>query len=311
MGRRLPPLNSMRVFEVAARHLSFTQASEELHVTQAAVSHQIRVLEEWLGVLLFQRLKNGLKLTEEGEGYLPQLTQAFDLLADATNQLVNREGTTTLSISTLSSFAAIWLVPRLRQFRDLYPDIDIRIVTRNQEEDLLSKGEVDLDIRYGDGKWQHVHTQELLTENIYPVCSPDYLKNGPPLEKLEDLKNHTLLHDVGVMGWKEWMEHAKLDNINPNRGPGFTHSHLVLQAAICGEGVALGRGALVADAIAKGDLVAPFDIRVPCNFHYYLVSTKTASDQPKIRAFTKWLINVAADFSEMKDELNPESGRSQ
>lgn len=303
MGRRLPPLNSMRVFEAAARHLSFTQAGEELHVTQAAVSHQIRVLEEWLGVLLFQRLKNGLKLTEEGEEYLDPLSHALDTMADATSQLINREGVKTLNISTLSSFASIWLVPRLKSFRDQHPDLDVRIVTIDQEEDLLSKGEVDLDIRYGDGKWQHVHTKQFLTENIYPVCSPGYLKQGKPLKKLDDLAGHTLLHDVGVMGWKDWLEEAGVTNVESSRGPGFTHSHLVMQAAICGEGVALGRGALVADALAKGELVAPFEIRLPCDYKYYLVSTKTASDQPKIRAFTSWLMKEADKFIDMKDKL--------
>lgn len=306
MGRRLPPLNSMRVFEAAARHLSFTQAGEELHVTQAAVSHQIRVLEEWLGVLLFQRLKNGLKLTEEGAEYLSPLTMAFDTLADATSHLTNREGIKTLSISTLGSFASIWLVPRLKSFRDQFPDLDVRIVTIDQEEDLLSKGEVDLDIRYGDGKWQHVQAKKFLTENIYPVCSPDYLKTAKPLNSLTDLKDHTLLHDVGVMGWKEWLEQTNVEGVDPARGPGFTHSHHVMQAAIFGEGVALGRGALVAEAIAKGDLVAPFDQKIPCEYEYYLVSTKTASDQPKIRAFTNWLLAEAEKFIEMKNKLSDE-----
>ncbi len=303
MGRRLPPLNSMRVFEAAARHLSFTHAGEELHVTQAAVSHQIRVLEEWLGVLLFQRLKNGIKLTEEGEAYLEPLTEAFDKLADATNQLVNRDEVKTLSISTLSSFASIWLVPRLKSFRDHYPDLDVRIETIDQEEDLLSKGEVDLDIRYGDGKWQHVNASKFLSENIYPVCSPAYLRENGPLKKLDDLRGHTLLHDVGVMGWKEWIELAGVEGIDVNRGPGFNHSHLVYQAAISGEGIALGRGALVADSIAKGDLVAPFSRKIPCTFSYYLVSTKTASDQPKTRAFTSWLMKTAEEFNMMKEGL--------
>ncbi|WP_339865452.1 transcriptional regulator GcvA [Paremcibacter congregatus] len=303
MGRKLPPLNSMRVFEAAARHLSFTQAGEELHVTQAAVSHQIRVLEEWLGVLLFQRLKNGLKLTEEGEEYLGPMTRALDIMSDATSHLINREGIKTLNISTLSSFASIWLVPRLKSFRDQYPDLDVRIVTIDRETDLLSKGDVDLDIRYGDGKWQHVHAKKFLSENIYPVCSPAYLKETGGLKSLEDLKGHTLLHDVGVMGWKEWLEEAGVEGVDPSRGPGFTHSHHVMQAAIFGEGVALGRGALVADALRKGDLVAPFETKIPCTYKYYLVSTKTASDQPKIRAFTNWLMKEADKFIEMKDGL--------
>ncbi|WP_138379559.1 transcriptional regulator GcvA [Luteithermobacter gelatinilyticus] len=303
MGRRLPPLNSLRVFEAAGRHLSFTQAGEELHVTQAAVSHQIRVLEEWLGVLLFQRLKNGLKLTEEGKAYLEPLTEVFDKMAEATDQLINREEVKTLNISTLSSFASIWLVPRLKSFRDQYPDLDVRVVTIDQEEDLLSQGTVDVDIRYGDGRWQHVHARKFLTENIYPVCSPALLEGSNPLKKLEDLKHHTLLHDVGVMGWKEWLEEAGVEGIDPSRGPGFTHSHLVIQAAINGEGVALGRGALVADALARGDLVAPFGVKIPCSYSYYVVSNKNASDQPKIRAFAHWLLNEAEKFISMKGRM--------
>jgi len=295
----------MRVFEAAARHLSFTHAGEELHVTQAAVSHQIRVLEEWLGVLLFQRLKNGLKLTEEGAQYLAPLTHAFDTMAEATDNLINQESSKTLEISTLSSFAAIWLLPRLKSFRDQHPDLDVRIVTVEQEEDLLRTGEVDLDIRYGDGNWQHVHAKKFLTENIYPVCSPDYLDTAPDLEKLSDLKNHTLLHDIGVMGWEEWLEAAGVKGVDASRGPGFSHSHLVIQAAINGEGVALGRGALVTDALLKGDLVMPFDVKVPCDYHYYLLSAKNTSDQPNIRAFANWLLKEAKQFVEMKSQSAP------
>ena len=295
MGRRLPPINAMRVFEAAGRHLSFTKAADELHVTQAAVSHQIKALEEWLGVMLFQRLNRGLKLTDEGQEYLGPLTEAFDLMGGATAKLMDQDNVKTLSVSTLSSFASIWLLPRLKKFRDRYPDLNVRLVTSRQESDMLLEGEVDLDIRYGEGRWQHMQADRLLTEEVFPVCSPELLAEKS-LNKAADLANHTLLHDVMVVGWSDWLSHFNVENVDATRGPTFSNSQFVMQAALNGEGVALGRDVLVADALARGDLVKPFDQALPSNYAYYMVSAKNTSDQHKIRVFKKWLVAEATDF---------------
>lgn len=295
MGRRLPPINAMRVFEAAGRHLSFTKAADELHVTQAAVSHQIKALEEWLGVMLFQRLNRGLKLTDEGQEYLGPLTEAFDLMGGATAKLMDQDNVKTLSVSALSSFASIWLLPRLKKFRDRYPDLNVHLVTSRQESDLLLDGDVDLDIRYGEGRWQHMQADVLLKETLFPVCSPELLAEKP-LKKPADIAKHTLLHDVMNIGWSDWLTHVGLEDVDSSKGPTFSNSQLVLQAALNGEGVALGRDVLVADAIARGDLVRPFEESLPCRFSYYMVSAKNTSDQHKIRVFKKWLISEANDF---------------
>lgn len=289
MGRKLPNLNSIRAFEAVARHLSITRASEELNVTQAAVSHQIKGLEESMGVMLFRRHNKGLLLTKEGQTMVQPLTNAFDLIADATTLIFNSE-IQILKVSMLSSFASGWLMPRLNSFYQQYPNIDIRILVTNKDFDLLKAGDVDMELRYGDGMWPHVESQKFLKEEIYPVCSPALLKGDNPLNNLDDLSHHTLLHDYKKIGWKEWLDDTGIKGIDYTRGPGFSHYNLTLQAAILGHGIALGREPLVNEALKSGDLVKPFDIRVPTGMGYYVVSTNTATDRLKVRAFTNWLM---------------------
>ncbi|VAX08238.1 Glycine cleavage system transcriptional activator GcvA [hydrothermal vent metagenome] len=297
MGRNLPNLNSIRAFEAVARHLSFTRASEELNVTQAAVSHQIKGLEAQLGVMLFRRHNKGLLLTKEGQAMLQPMTNAFDLIADATNLIFNSE-IQILKVSMLSSFATGWLMPRLDKFYAEYPNIDIRVMVTNKDFDLLKAGDVDIDLRYGDGKWPHVESQKFLPEEIFPVCSPDLLKGGLPLKTLDDLGRHILLHDNKVIGWKEWLDDAGIKGVDYNRGPGFSHYQITLQAATLGHGIALGRTPLVLEALKKGDLVRPFDISLPTGMGYYIINTNTATDKTKIRAFTNWLMNEVKLFEQ-------------
>ncbi len=292
--RRLPPLNAMRAFEAAARSKSFTRAADELHVTQAAISHQVKTLEEWLGVPLFQRLNRGLKLTPAGEAYLPRLTQAFDLMTAGTSQLVDRAGKSVIFLSTLDSLASLWLLPRLHRFRQRHPNIDVRVVSINREDDTLTQGDVDIDIRLGDGSWSGLYVVPLLSETISPVCSPDLMKGEHPLYKPEDLAHHTLLHDVMTTNWHTWFEAAEVEGIDAGRGPGFNRSYLVIQAAINGDGVALGRSVLATDAIKAGKLVKPFDINIDLEFSYYFVCGRAQADEPSIRAFREWLLEEAA-----------------
>lgn len=297
MGRNLPNLNSIRAFEAVARHLSITGAAKELNVTQAAVSHQIKGLEAQMGVMLFRRHNKGLLLTKEGQAMVQPMTNAFDMIADATNLILNSE-IQILKVSMLSSFATGWLMPRLAGFYAEYPNIDIRVMVTGKDFDLLKAGDVDLDLRYGDGKWPHVECQKFMAEEIFPVCSPALLKGDIPLKILDDLSQHVLLHDHKDIGWKEWLDDAGIKGINYSRGPGFSHAHLTLQAAILGHGIALGRMPLVSESLRRGDLVKPFDISLPTGMGYYMVNTNTATDKSKIRSFTNWLMEEVKIFEQ-------------
>ena len=293
MSRRLPSLNGLKAFEAAARHLSFTRAAGELNVTQAAVSHQVKALEESLDVALFRRLNRALLLTDEGQALLPPVSEALDRMALAVDGLARREETGSLTVSTLDSFAAGWLVRRLRRFRELYPDIDVRITTANHLVD-FTRGDVDIAVRYGRGQWPGLDSVRLMTEEVFPVCSPELLGDGPPLDKPQDLRHHTLLHEEMREDWRMWMLAAGVDDVNPTRGPWFTQANLVMQAAMAGEGVALGRSVLVADELAAGRLVKPFDVSLPAEYAYYVVSPEAAAGRPKVRAFRDWLLAEAA-----------------
>lgn len=290
----LPPLKALHVFEVAGRHLSFTRAAEELHVTQAAVSHQIKKLEEKLGVKLFRRFNRRLLLTEEGQIYLPAVREALRHIGHATDQLLAKHRTGVLTVSVLPSFAAKWLVPRLHKFRDLYPDVDVRVSAFEWPVD-FGRDEVDLAIRYGRGKWPGLQADPLLTEEVFPVCSPALVEGGNALLKPADLRHQTLLHDdYSREDWRIWLKAAGVTQVDPRRGLSFSHTSIMLEAAESGQGVALGRTPLVADDLARGRLVKPFDISLPADYAYYVVCPVEAADRPKITAFREWLLAEAA-----------------
>ncbi len=292
MGRRLPPLNGLRAFEAAARHLSFTRAAEELNVTQAAVSHQVKALEERLGVRLFRRLNRALLLTDAGQGYLSPLRDAFDRMAEATERVEARDAGGALTVSVLPSFAAKWLVRRLGRFREVRPEIDVRVAPSHDLTD-FDREDVDLAIRYGAGEWPSVRADFLLSEDIFPVCSRA-LRDGPhPLHAPADLRHHTLLHDDHHADWRMWLVAAGVEGVDPTRGPSFTDSSLVVQAAIEGQGVALGRSALAAADLAAGRLVKPFDFSLPAAWAYYVVCPEVTAERPKITAFRDWLMDEA------------------
>src|SRR6185437_10077725 len=212
MRAPLPSLNGLQVFESAARHLSFTHAAAELNVTQTAVSHQIRRLEEQLGVRLFLRKNRALQLTQEARDYLPAVSAAFDDLRRATDRLRHRQRTDVLMVSTTISLAAKWLVPRLGGFQEAHPGIEVRISTSTRLVD-FRREEVDLAIRYGRGHWPGLRTDWLMQEDIFPVCSPSLLSGPLPLNTPEDLAQHTLLHtDMGRDEWTLWLTAAGLPN---------------------------------------------------------------------------------------------------
>lgn len=306
MSRRLPPLNALVVFEAAARHLSFTRAADSLHVTQAAVSHQIKALEEWLGVPLFHRVGRGqgLALTESGRAYLPRVSAALDGIRAATSAVMDTRRQRVLNVASLDSFSLLWLLPRLRRFLRLQPGIDVRIVAADLDANALATGEVSVDLRYGDGDWRGVEVHCFLRETIFPVCSPEIISADRPLREPADLRHHTLLHDAGVTDWAAWLQAAGVTGIDVDRGPGFNHSHLVTAAAINGDGVALGRGALVADAILKGQLIKPFELSLPCKFAYYFVCSHGSLADPVIESFRQWLVGEGALAQQQMDTID-------
>jgi LysR family glycine cleavage system transcriptional activator len=289
---RLPSLNGLRAFEAAARHLSFTKAAEELNVTQTAISHQIKRLEEELGLQLFVRQNRTLALTAEARDYLPGIRAAFQDLRLATDRLKRKENENVLTVSTVTSFATKWLVPRLSRFQELHPSIDVRVTTSIALVDFVRDG-VDVGIRYGHGKWPGLRADWLLADELFPVCSPALLKGSTLLRKPEDLAHHTLLHTSHDMedDWSVWLTAAGLSpKLSTQSGLTFDLQFMTVQAAIDGLGVAIGRTAIVESDLAKGRLVAPFEMTLPAAAGYYLVCPHTAADAPKITAFRDWLI---------------------
>jgi len=291
MTARLPSLNGLRAFEAAARHLSFTQAASELNVTQTAISHQIRRLEQELGVRLFVRRNRALELTAEARDYLPGIRAAFNDLRLATDRLRRRDDDHVLTISTLASLAAKWLLPRLATFQEAHPDIDVRITTSTALVDFRT-GDVDAAIRYGRGHWPGLRADWLMADELFPVCSPALLTGDRPLRCPQDLADQTLLHTSGGYDddWRLWLTAAGLPSSIPKL-PGLTFDLilLTLQAAIDGAGVAMGRTSYVEADIAKGRLVVPFTIALPTDAGFYLVSPDGKADPPALAAFRGWL----------------------
>jgi LysR family transcriptional regulator, glycine cleavage system transcriptional activator len=306
MATRLPSLNGLRAFEAAARHLSFTNAAAELNVTQTAISHQIRRLEEELGVPLFVRRNRTLDLTPAAKDYLPGVRAAFQDLRHATDRLLRRDNANVLTVSTLASFAAKWLLPRLASFQETHPGIDVRMTTSMELVD-FEKDNVDAAIRYGRGQWPGVRAVWLMADELFPVCSPALLKGTHPLRRPEDLAYHELLYTSGYSDdWRLWLTAAEVPlDTAARRGLTFDLSFMTVQAAIDGLGVAIGRTSYVRDDIESGRLVVPFNTTLPADAGFYLVSPETTADTPKLTAFRKWL-TAAAGQSIRSGSAHPE-----
>jgi LysR family transcriptional regulator, glycine cleavage system transcriptional activator len=304
LSHRLPPLAALRAFEAAARHLNFTRAAQELHVTQTAISHQIRALEDLLGVKLFRRLARGLVLTEEAQRYLPAVRDAFDRLEAATAELLAGRTEGALTASVLPSFAARWLVPRLGRLRTAHPDIDLRISTSQHLVD-FAREDVDMGIRMGRGHYPGLRVDRLFGETLMPVCAPALLEDGQPLRRPEDLGHHVLLHEEDYTGWQLWLNLAGVEGVDARRGPIFTDGAMVVQAAAEGQGVALGRLALAAWDLAAGRLVRPFDVSMPHDLAYYLVCPEATAERPRIAAVRAWLLDEAATYEQELAGLAP------
>ena len=291
---RLPPLNALRSFEAAARHLSFTKAAEELFVTQAAISHQIKALELDLGVSLFRRLNRALALTDEGQALLPYVKNAFDQLTTGLRALEDIRTSGRLRITTTPSFAGHWLVARLGRLRLAHPDLEIQLSANERLMDFMRDG-IDCAIRHGDGDWPDLRVDRLFQAKIVPVCSPSLLRGSKPLKTPADLAHHTLLHALdGYDEWRVWLSAAGVTDIDLDHGLRLDTGGLALQAAANGAGVAIGRIPLINDELASGHLVEPFDLTLDEQYAYYFVAPEVTADQPKIAAFRDWLLAEAA-----------------
>jgi LysR family glycine cleavage system transcriptional activator len=290
----LPSLNGLRAFEAAARFLSFKLAAAELNVTQTAISHQIRRLEDQLGIRLFIRQNRGLTLTQEAQEYLPFVRSAFEDLRRATARLRRTEREGRLTVSTTASLATKWLVSRVAAFQEAHPGMEVRITTSTQLVD-FRREEVDLAVRYGRGSWPGLRAHWLMAERLFPVCSPRLLTDARPLQQPADLVHHTLLHtSVWRDDWGLWLTAAGLpQSIAARRGLTFDLGFMAIQAAVEGLGIALGRANLVEADIAAGRLVALFDTVLPQDAGYYVVAPEATADAPNIARFRNWLIASA------------------
>ncbi len=303
MSRRLPPLNALKAFEAAARQLSFTRAAEELFVTQAAISHQIKALEEFLGLKLFRRKNRSLLLTEEGQGYFLDIKDIFAAIAEATEKLVARGAKGSLTVILQPSFAIQWLVPRLVRFSAQHPEIDVRIKAVDLDEGSLSE-DVDVAIYYGRGGWPGLRADQLHTEYLLPVCSPALLAGESPLRTPADLTRYSLLHDGSRAAWQAWLQQVGVSLPHVAQGPIFSHSSMVIQAAVHGQGVALGHSVLVQPELDAGRLVCPFAEVLLSDKAYYLVCQQSQAGQGKIAAFRDWVLaQVAQEEAEQRARL--------
>ena len=300
--RSMPGTRALRTLEAAGRHLNFTRAADELGLTPAAVSHQIKEIEDQLGVVLFTRTSRSIRLTEAGAALCDAAADAIDLL----NRAVSRarkltRGTALLKVTLDAQFASKWLMRRVDGFRKLHPDVELRFDISYDVRD-FDLDDVDVAIRFGMGKYPGLRADRLFDNMIIPVCSPRLLASGPPLRMPRDLFNHTLVHiewsQQGVTwpNWRMWMAAAGVDDFDDSRAIVFANSSDAVQAAIDGSAVALADFAMVANDLSEGRLVRPFDlgIRVSREYAYFLVYPKNTEDDPRVAAFREWMLEEAA-----------------
>lgn len=287
---RLPPLQTLRAFEAAARLSSMTLAATELHVTHGAISRQIRKLEEHLGLKLFFRLTRQIILTQEGAEYHRTVTRLLSELMMESERLRRRNPAKSLRVSTTVSFASKWLAPRLSRFKQRYPEVDIQLDVTDSNVD-LNDGQIDAAIRYGLGHYRDVSYERLFEETVTPVCSPGFLKEHNGLTEIKELSNCVLLHEYRMLAnWEAWFAMAGEKNFCCHHGPLWTLGSMATEAAIRGEGVALGRSILVADDVAAGRLVVPFpQYKLKAERGYDLVYRSNNQDSFKIRILKQWL----------------------
>ena len=294
------PLDLVRGFEAAARHLSFTRAAEELFITQSAVSRQIQALEQSLGVQLFQRRNRGLALTDAGEQLFSAAAQALRTLAEAVERIGPDTRQNMVTVTSSIAFCSLWLIPRLAAFRVLHPSLDVRISANNQILD-LDRERIDIAIRYCPVSAAPAGAVRMFGEEIIPICSPALTRDRTrPLKSPADLKHHVLLHyddadrAIPSLSWKVWLEAVGLAELKPAASLRFSHYDQVVDAAVGGQGVALGRRPLVRSLVADGSLVTPFDRASVVDRAYYIVRTSATRSRAEVDDFVQWLVRESA-----------------
>jgi len=299
MPRRLPPLNALKAFEAAARSESFTRAAEELHVTQGAVSHQVKALEATLGLKLFNRERQPLTLTEAGRDYLAVVRDALDRIALGTERLVQRQTSGALTMSTSPDFAAKWLVYRLGRFAESHPEIDLRVSATAPHVD-FAREDVDLAVRHGDGKWPGLDAVRLSSERLFPVCSPKLVSGRNRTKTATDLLKFPLLHLNDWTTWTRWFEAAGVSDPVAH-GASVNQASILIDLAVDGQGLALARTVLAAWDLINNRLVRPIDVSLRMSNTYWIVCPKVNSNTPKIATLRNWLLSeVAEDMSRLK-----------
>jgi LysR family glycine cleavage system transcriptional activator len=301
MLRHIPGLQSLKAFDASARHLNFTRAARELNVTPAAVSHQIKELEDVIGVPLFHRTSRHMQLTRQGQILKSAVNDALEGLTRALQRIRQSENPKQVRVTASPSIAAKWLVPRLDRFLESMPGADVRVDVSSEPLD-FDRDDVDVAIRFGEGIYPGLQVEKLFHEMVFPVCSPELLKGRKPLKEPRDLLQFTLIHldwdaqDAIWPNWRMWMKAAGVKDFNESSGLHFSQTSLAVQAAIDGHGVALGESTIVAYDLAAGRLVKPFELslRSPAQFAYHLITRRDTADRPMTRAFRDWIIAEAA-----------------
>ncbi|MCV6602493.1 MAG: transcriptional regulator GcvA [Cohaesibacter sp.] len=290
----LPPLNALRAFEAASRHLSFQQAADELHVTPSALSYQIKSLEEHLGVAVFIRGNRQVSLTREGELIRSDIAEAFRLLKQSVAQLQRDEDDTIIVVSCGPSHAAKWLAPRLYRFADDHPELELRLSATLAFTNFERDG-VDVALRFGAGNYPELHVEKMFDEYLAPMVAPSLIDKNGPLKEPDDLVNYTLLHDDSTsmigppIGWADWLHLAGAQRVNGEKGIRFSHADHVLDAAVNGAGIVLGRVVLGREDVAHNRLTMPFDLQIPTGYGSYFVCPPSSLKKSKVRKFRDWL----------------------
>jgi LysR family glycine cleavage system transcriptional activator len=293
MRRKLPPFPAVRAFEAAARHLSFKAPAEELCVTQSAISHQVKGLEEFLGTTLFHRSANCVRLTRCGAGYFDELTSILDRLNASTESFTSTTTAGSLSVRATPAFASRWLMPRMAAFNRAHQEIELEVTTTTDPMHFPSDG-VDVLIQYGQKPAEGLRVDPFLSSTRVPVCHPKMLEAGPALRRPEDLAKLTLLRDVVGDDWNTWFACANTKVPEKIKGPRFAHCELTMRAAEEGQGVALAYAALIDNEIAEGKLVKLFDLETPPKVIYSLTCPESWTNRPRIAAFRNWVFAEAA-----------------
>ncbi len=300
VSTRIPSLKALRALEASARHRSLTKAADELNVTTAAVSQQLKALEYEFGTKLVHREGNEIRVDEMALAGLPDLREGFDRLLSGVKKMREFGARRPLTVSVEPSFAATWLLRRLPNFNAQHPDINVRLDATLRVVDLTREPDVDVGLRYGSGDYPGHRVDKLLSEESFPVCSPRLLEGDHPLRTPDDLRWHTLLHDdfqtqdTSMPKWAAWLKTAGCD-VDASSGPHFSHTSMLVEAAVLGQGVALTGRIMAGDYLASGQLIRPFgpEVTTPVNFAYYLVCLETVAERRDIAAFRAWALQEA------------------